>query len=129
MTKKIIKVVAAAIYKEGKVLAMQRSSSMTLPGLWEFPGGKIEAGESHEQALVREIREELEVDIQVQDYINTASYTYDFGTVEMSTYRVDLLSEPIIMKEHADMKWLDKDQVMSVEWAPVDIPAAEILSK
>ncbi|MBD3950095.1 (deoxy)nucleoside triphosphate pyrophosphohydrolase [Tuanshanicoccus lijuaniae] len=125
--KKNIKVVAAAIIKDGKLLAVQRSDSMTLPGMWEFPGGKIEAEETHQDALKREIKEELELDIEVLGYINTASYEYEFGIVEMSTYRAKMLSDNFSLNEHSQFKWLATDQVMDVEWAPVDIPAATML--
>src|SRR5699024_8999957 len=81
---KEIHVVGAAIQKEGLTLALQRSEAMSLPNLWEFPGGKIEEGESKEEALIREIKEELAVDIRIKEYVNTASYDYDFGRVTLS---------------------------------------------
>lgn len=77
--KRVIEVVGAAIIHDGKLLAMQRSEKMTLPGLWEFPGGKIEKGESEKEALIREIQEELALEIEVEENITTTAYEYEIG--------------------------------------------------
>lgn len=127
MTKKIIEVVGAAIIHENKVLAMQRSEQMTLPGMWEFPGGKIEADETEEQALSREIKEELNIEIQVNDYVNVASYDYDFGTVRLKVYTAEIVSGQISLEEHSDGKWVTAEELAGINWAPVDIPAAKAL--
>lgn len=125
--KRVIEVVGAAIIHDGKLLAMQRSEKMTLPGLWEFPGGKIEKGESAKEALIREIQEELALEIEVEENITTTAYEYDFGIVKMSTYRAKMKSEHFVLKEHAQYRWLSPNEVMTIEWAPVDIPTAKIL--
>lgn len=127
MTKKRIEVVGAAIIQGNKILAMQRGEQMTLPGLWEFPGGKIEAGETEQEALIREIKEELNVDITILDYINEASYDYDFGTVILKVYTAKIIAGELSLEEHKDGKWLKADQLLDMDWAPVDIPAAEAL--
>lgn len=129
MSEKRIEVVGAAIIKEDKVLAMQRSEQMTLPGMWEFPGGKLEKNETEEEALIREIKEELDVDIQVNDYINEATYPYDFGTVSLKVYTAEIISGEISLEEHSDGKWLRADELAEINWAPVDIPAAKILAE
>lgn len=129
MTDNQIEVVGAAIIKNQKVLAMQRSETMTLPGLWEFPGGKIEADESEEEALVREIKEELNIDIEILDYVNEASYPYDFGTVCLKVYTAQIIEGEISLEEHSDGKWLAADELHQVTWAPVDIPAVEALKQ
>ena len=129
MTKKIIEVVGAAIIKEDKVLAMQRSDQMTLPGMWEFPGGKVEADETEQEALIREIKEELNVTINILDYINEASYDYDFGTVQLKFYTAEIISGQITLEEHSDGKWVTADELKNIDWAPVDIPAAKALVK
>ena len=85
MSKKIINVVAAAIEKDGKIFCAQRPEGKSLGGYWEFPGGKLEEGESPEQALIREINEELNSKIEIISFVNEASYDYDFGTVVMKT--------------------------------------------
>lgn len=129
MTKKIIEVVGAAIIKEDKVLVMQRSNQMTLPGMWEFPGGKVEANETEQEALIREIKEELSVTINILDYINEASYDYDFGTVQLKVYTAEIISGQITLEEHSDGKWVTADELKNIDWAPVDIPAAKALVK
>ena len=129
MTKKIIEVVGAAIIKEDKVLVMQRSNQMTLPGMWEFPGGKVEANETEQEALIREIKEELSVTINILDYINEASYDYDFGTVQLKVYTAEIISGQITLEEHSDGKWVMADELKNIDWAPVDIPAAKALVK
>ena len=129
MTKKIIEVVGAAIIKEDKVLVMQRSNQMTLPGMWEFPGGKVEANETEQEALIREIKEELSVTINILDYINEASYDYDFGTVQLKVYTAEIISGQIALEEHSDGKWVTADELKNIDWAPVDIPAAKALVK
>ncbi|HLR92591.1 MAG TPA: (deoxy)nucleoside triphosphate pyrophosphohydrolase [Atopostipes sp.] len=127
MTNKLIEVVGAAIIKDNKVLAMQRSEQMTLSGMWEFPGGKIEKNETEEEALIREIKEELKIDIKVNEYVNEASYTYEFGTVSLKVYTAEIISGQISLLEHSDGKWLTSEELDEVNWAPVDIPAAKTL--
>lgn len=124
---KKIEVVAAAILDGEKVLAMQRSEKMSLPGLWEFPGGKIEARESTSDALKREIYEELGIEIELIDYLNNHSHRYDFGTVVLTVYTAKISSGSIQMHEHSDKKWLNADQLLSIPWAPADIPAVKLL--
>ncbi|MCW6660983.1 (deoxy)nucleoside triphosphate pyrophosphohydrolase [Aerococcaceae bacterium NML201209] len=126
--KKIIKVVGAAIIQEGKILCVQRGNNMTLSGFWEFPGGKIEAGETPEVALIREIEEELSLQIEVQDFVNEASYDYPFGKVILKTYTAHIKCGSFSLSEHKNAKWLLPAELLSLEWAPVDIPAAHILS-
>lgn len=128
MSKKIINVVAAAIEKDGKFFCAQRPEGKSLGGFWEFPGGKLENGESPEQALIREIKEELNSDIEILTYINEASYDYDFGTVNMKTYHAKLISGNLELLEHQNSTWLLPTQLPTLNWAPVDRPAVELLS-
>lgn len=127
--KKVIKVVAAAIKKDGKYFCAQRPEGKSLGGLWEFPGGKLESGESPEEALVREIQEEFASVIQILSYVNEASYDYDFGTVVMKTYEAELLSGELSLLEHQNSTWLAPSELHQLNWAPVDRPAVELLSK
>lgn len=127
--KKVIKVVAAAIKKDGKYFCAQRPEGKSLGGLWEFPGGKLESGESPEEALVREIQEEFASVIQILRYVNEASYDYDFGTVIMKTYEAELLSGELALLEHQNSTWLAPSELHQLNWAPVDRPAVELLSK
>lgn len=129
MNTKIINVVAAAIKKDGKILCAQRPEGKTLAGLWEFPGGKIEQNESPEQALLREIREELNVEIAISKYINEASYNYNFGAVIMKTYEARLISGELKKLEHQNFLWLYPSELNTLDWAPVDLPAVDLISR
>ena len=117
---KKIEVVAAIIVQEKKVFATQRGYGEFKDG-WEFPGGKIEPGESPEEALVREIREELDVDIKVGRLLETVEYDYPRFHLIMHCFICELLSEEIILKEHEDAKWLAEDELDSVDWLPADV--------
>lgn len=128
MSKKIINVVAAAIEKDGKFFCAQRPEGKSLGGFWEFPGGKLEEGESPEQALIREIKEELNSEIKIVSYINEASYDYDFGTVVMKTYHAKLISGNLELLEHQNSTWLSPHELSTINWAPVDRPAVRLLS-
>ena len=129
MSKKIINVVAAAIEKDGKIFCAQRPEGKSLGGYWEFPGGKLEEGESPEEALIREIHEELNSQIEIISFVNEASYDYDFGTVVMKTFHARLVSGNLDLLEHQDSAWLEPNRLKTLNWAPVDRPAVELLSK
>ncbi|WP_067100209.1 (deoxy)nucleoside triphosphate pyrophosphohydrolase, partial [Streptococcus sp. DD13] len=129
MSKKIIKVVAAAIEHKGKFFCAQRPEGKSLGGYWEFPGGKLEVGESPEETLLREIKEELNSEIEILSYLNEASYDYDFGTVVMKTYHAKLISGNLDLLEHQNSIWLTPNELKTLNWAPVDRPAVELLTK
>ena len=117
---KKIEVVAAIIVKDGKVFATQRGYGQW-QGWWEFPGGKIEEGESHKEALVREIREELDAQIKVGDLLETVEWDYPTFHLTMHCYVCTLVSENILLKEHQSSAWLTKDTLESVKWLPADV--------
>lgn len=123
--KKQINVVGAVIVRDGTILAAQRSSTMALPGLWEFPGGKIEPGESPEQALRRELQEELLCTVEVGGHVETTVHEYDFGVVTLTTFYSTLLIGEPSLTEHSEIRWLAASDLHTVEWAPADIPAVE----
>lgn len=112
--------VAAVIMKEGKVFATQRGYGEFKDG-WEFPGGKVEAGESPEEALRREIREELEVDVNVGDLIDTIEYDYPAFHLSMKCYACTIAGGSPHLLEHEAARWLSADQLDSVAWLPADI--------
>lgn len=123
--KKQINVVGAVIVKDKKILAAKRGSEMSLPGLWEFPGGKIEPGETPEQALQRELQEELLCSADIGEHIETTAHEYDFGIVTLSTYYATLEAGRPQLTEHAEIRWIPPADLLTVEWAPADIPAVE----
>lgn len=123
--KKQINVVGAVIVRDGEVLCAQRGEGGSLAGMWEFPGGKIEPGETPQAALLREIDEELLIDVEVGDHVETTAYDYDFGVVTLTTYYCKLQSGEPSLTEHAAVRWLAPSDLFSLEWAPADIPAVE----
>lgn len=116
---KTIEVVAAIIIKDGKVFATQRGYG-EWKGWWEFPGGKIEAGERPQQALVREIREELDAEIEVGDRLETVEWDYPDFHLTMHCFVCALLSESMHLNEHEAAAWLAPDTLNTVKWLPAD---------
>lgn len=117
---KTINVVAAVIFKDDKVFATQRGYGEFKDG-WEFPGGKVESGESPEEALCREIREELEVDVNVGDLIETIEYDYPAFHLSMKCFACTIAGGSPHLLEHEAAKWLTSMQLCSVEWLPADV--------
>ena len=118
-TRKHIKVVAAIILDDKKIFATQRGYGEFKDG-WEFPGGKIEQGETPEQALKREIREELDTEIEVGELFDTVEYDYPAFHLTMHCFLCSIKSGELVLKEHEAAKWLTKETLKSVEWLPAD---------
>ena len=124
--RKRIEVVAAIILDEGKIFATQRGYGEFKDG-WEFPGGKMEQGETPEQALKREIREELDVEIEVGQLFDTVEYDYPSFHLTMHCFLCTIKSGELVLKEHEASKWLDKEALDSVDWLPADLGLIEKL--
>ena len=123
-----IEVVAAVILHEGRILATQRGYG-EWKDWWEFPGGKMEVGETPEEALVREIREELSTEISVDEFLCTVEYDYPKFSLTMHCYLCSLLTEALHLNEHEAAKWLTLDELDCVEWLPADLKVIEALKK
>lgn len=123
---KTIKVAAAIIIHDNKVFATQRGYGEFKDG-WEFPGGKVEAGETSRQALVREIREELDTEIEVGELFDTVEYDYPAFHLSMDCFLCTVKSGRLVLKEHEAAKWLTRETLNSVAWLPADIELIEKL--
>ena len=123
---KTINVVAAITIKDHKIFATQRGYGEFKNG-WEFPGGKIETGETPQQALKREIREELDADINVGELFETIEYDYPNFHLSMKCFLCTLTSDQLVLKEHEAAKWLTRDNLDSVAWLPADVTIIEKL--
>lgn len=117
---KTINVVAAIIIKDNKIFATQRGYGEFKDG-WEFPGGKVEQGEAPENAIVREIKEELDTVIEVKEYFDTVEYDYPNFHLSMKCYICAVVSGKLDLLEHEAAKLLDKDSLDSVAWLPADL--------
>ena len=117
---KTIRVVAAIIIENGKVFATQRGYG-DFKGGWEFPGGKIDAGETPEEALVREIKEELDTEVEVIELLDTVEYDYPNFHLSMDCFICKIKSGNLVLKEHEAAQWLTKENLDSVDWLPADL--------
>ena len=117
---KTIKVVAAVIRKDNMVFATERGYG-DFKDMWEFPGGKVEPNEDSKSALKREIKEELDTTIEVEDYIDTIEYDYPTFHLSMECYWCSVKEGKLTLLEHENAKWLDKDTLLSVNWLPADL--------
>ena len=115
-----IKIKLRRIYKNNKFLIAQRNLKKAQGGLWEFPGGKVEKGESYENALAREIKEEFNANIEVNEYIGENIHHYPEKDIKLIFYKARLLSEKIELLEHEDYKWITKDDKDNFEFAGAD---------
>lgn len=125
---KTIRVAAAIIRHDNQIFATQRGNG-DFKGGWEFPGGKIEPGETPQQALKREIQEELNIDIEVEELIATVEYDYSHFHLSMDCFGCKIKSGDIVLKEHSAARWLADKNIDSVEWLPADRELIEEIKK
>ena len=116
---KVIKVVAAIIIDDNRVFSTQRGYG-EFKGGWEFPGGKVEEGDTLEEALIREIREELSSEIDVKELLDVVEYDYPTFHISMACFICKLKSGDLVLNEHNASKWLTKETLYSVDWLPAD---------
>lgn len=123
---KTVKVVAAVIRDKDKIFATARGYG-EFKGQWEFPGGKIEAGETPQEALVREIKEELEITIRVGDFIDVIEYDYPSFHLSMDCFWCEVVDGELKLLEAEDARWLTKDELFDVQWLPADIEIVSMI--
>lgn len=117
---KTIKVVAAVIKRNNKIFVTQRGYGEFKDG-WEFPGGKVEKGETKEEALIREIKEELDTVIKVDSYLDTIEYDYPNFHLSMDCFVCSIVEGHLVLKEHEDSKWIKKEEIDTLNWLPADL--------
>jgi 8-oxo-dGTP diphosphatase len=126
---KIIKVTAAILEHDGRIIIAQRKSSDPLSGKWEFPGGKIEHGETPEKCLARELKEEFDIDVAVGALLGSNVHHYDHISIELKAYRASWVSGAISMNDHKAYRWVTIDQFTEFDFAPADIPFVEMIRR
>ena len=121
---KTVEVVAGIIKLNNKILCTQRdvSKNPEVSFKWEFPGGKIEAGETPEEALIREVREELDLSISIEDFFMEINYSYPSFNLKMHTYLCSTTSDKLTLNVHKAYKWLLPEELKTLDWAPADTP-------
>ena len=117
MDKKTLRVAAAIIEKDDRIMIARRNHGEH-EGLWEFPGGKYEEGESGEEAIIREIREEFDADIEVRSFLCTVEHQYDSFYLIMDCYICGLLNDDLVLHDHSAVRWIEPNE--EVEWVPAD---------
>lgn len=132
MAKKIIKVAGVAIIGQdkNKVLAGKRNADRVVGEMWEFPGGKIEKGETPQEAAKRELEEEFHDEVQIGPQLGeTVSYEYDFGIIKLTVFFAKLLTNNFDLVAHSEVEWLSADEVQKLNWAPADAPLVKELAR
>lgn len=126
--KKSVKVVGAIIENNNsEILCALRSTKMSLPNLWEFPGGKVEENEKISDTIVREIKEELGCDIEFKEVFHDNTHEYDSFIINLITVKCTIVKGEPYASEHDKLIWLKKENLKSLQWAPADVPAVNLL--
>lgn len=116
---------AVIVNQEQEILCALRSQTMSLAGMWEFPGGKVELGETHEETLAREIREELGCDITVRDFVAECLHDYQSVKVHLYTYYARISAGTPTPQEHERLEWVPAERLRDLHWAPADLPTVD----
>lgn len=125
----VIEVACGVILDKDKVLCVQRSETMSLPLKWEFPGGKIELGETAEVCLIRELAEELEIRVSIIEKLSNSYFDYGNFEINLIPYICQFKGDKIILKEHKKYLWLSTNELILLDWAPADIPIVNEIIK
>ena len=120
-------VAAGIIINDGRILIARRAKGQKSEDKWEFPGGKIEPGETPEVALKREIMEELSLEIKVGEFFMESKYKYEFGEIRLLVYKAQCLDKNLILSVHSEAKWVKPEDIRNYDYAPADIAVAERL--
>lgn len=123
----MVEVTCAIIIKDAKVLICQRSATMKLPLKWEFPGGKVEPGEDERETIVREIKEELQLDIEILNRLEPVEYDYTTFRIYLIPFMARLLGGTLRLAEHANAQWVTSSELEAYDWAPADVPIVQQL--
>lgn len=118
----MIEVTCAIIQFKAKVLVVQRSNSMTLPNKWEFPGGKVEENETEQECILREIKEELNIDIELVQRLTPTIYNYPNQSIRLIPFLSNYSGGKLELAEHHGFQWLLKNELLELDWAEADIP-------
>jgi 8-oxo-dGTP diphosphatase len=122
-----VKVTAAILAKDGRIIIAQRKSRDHLSGKWEFPGGKVEPGETPEVCLARELKEEFDIDVAIGEFLGSNVHHYDHASIELMAYRASWVGGAIRMNDHKAYRWVTVDELAEFDFAPADIPFVEML--
>ena len=118
-------VAAGIIFNEGKILIAKRGKGQKSEGKWEFPGGKIEPIETPEQAVRRELMEELSLEVQIGDFFMESTYKYNYGVIRLHAYKAECKTGNVKLSVHSEVKWVDASDILGYDFAEADIPIAE----
>jgi 8-oxo-dGTP diphosphatase len=125
----IVRVTAAILVKNGRIIIAQRNSGDPLCGKWELPGGKIEAGETPQACLKRELKEEFQIEVSVGDFLGSNVYHYAHVSIELLVYRTSWETGDIMLQDHADYKWITPETLGQYDFAAADMPFVEKLRR
>lgn len=118
----MVQVTAAVIVKDGKILIAKRKDGGRLANKWEFPGGKLEPNETMVQCLKRELNEEFGIEVNIDSFICMNKHRYTFGELELYAYKVKLISEKFLLRDHNEVKWVLPSELLLYDFAEADIP-------
>ncbi|MGD9367453.1 MAG: (deoxy)nucleoside triphosphate pyrophosphohydrolase [Desulfobacteraceae bacterium] len=125
----MVTVTAAIISDNGKVFIAKRKPPTKFANLWEFPGGKVEDGETPEQCLKRELLEEFEIDVAVGKHLGTSEHEYDFGAIELMAYATKIVGGEMKLNDHAEVAWVKAEDLTRYEFVPADLPFVEMIGR